>query len=138
MRHVDLVEYPKSMEALLSEMEAEELSVAPIFQKLLLRGFKAKISALQQGIPNPAVDSTETIIQWLLDRDKLQSLFALVGSWKPNLNNELIKLDNRFPLHQVTHILPSSKVLAEAWRQDPNCWWGQSAALHELLSESID
>ena len=138
LRHVALVEFPKSMEALLSEMETEELSVAPIIQKLLLRGFKNKIRSLQQNVPNPAVDSEDAIVQWLYDRDKLQSLFALVGSWKPSLNNELIKLDNRFPLHQISHILPSSKVLAEAWRQDPNCWWGQSAALHELLSETID
>jgi hypothetical protein len=63
-------------------------------------------------------------------------MYMVVGQWKPSLQEKLDIIDQRFALHKFSHILPSSRLLAEAWRQDPACWWGQNAALQELLSET--
>ena len=136
LRHVDILHHPLSLEQLLESHTPQNLSIPPMFQRLLEVEFEFQIDNMSKNIPNPFEASTEEVVQWFIERDKLQSLYMIVGQWKPSVNEALLKLDNRFPLHRFAHLLPSSKLLAEAWRQDPTCWWGQSAALHELLSES--
>ena len=136
LRHVDILHHPASLEQLLKIHAPQNLSVPPMFQRLLEVEFDFQINNMSKNIPDPFEAPTEDVVHWLIERDKLQSLYMIVGQWKPSVNEALLKLDNRFPLHRFAHLLPSSKLLAEAWRQDPTCWWGQSAALHELLSES--
>lgn len=136
LRHVDILHHEVSLEELLAIHKPKRLSVPPVFQRLLEIEFEFQIDRMTKNIPDPFETSTEETVDWLVERDKLHSLYMIVGQWKPAVNEALLKLDNRFPLHRFAHLLPSSKLLAEAWRQDPTCWWGQSAALHELLSES--
>lgn len=136
LRHVDILPHPASLEELLAIHTNQSLTIPPMFQRLLEVEFDVQIDRMRKRIPDPFEASIEEVVQWLVERDKLQSLYMVVGQWKPSVSEALLKLDNRFPLHRFAHLLPSSKLLAEAWRQDPTCWWGQSAALHELLSES--
>ena len=136
LRHVDILQHATSLEQLLATHQPEDLTIPPMFQRLLEVEFEFQIDNMSKTIPDPFEASTEQVVNWLIERDKLQSLYVIVGQWKPAVHDALLKLDNRFPLHRFAHLLPSSKLLAEAWRQDPTNWWGQSAALHELLSES--
>ena len=136
LRYVEVLHRPATLDELLSLQPPQTKPLPPVFQRLLASDFEVKVERLIQIIPDPFESTTEDVVSWLVERDKLQSLYIVVGQWKPAVHDSLLQLDNRFPLHQFSHILPSSKVLAEAWRQDPTCWWGQSAALHEILSES--
>ena len=136
LRYVDIIRSAMTMDELLAIHQTQTVTLPPIFQRLLESDFEFRVSRLMQSIPDPFEAVTEVVVEWLVERDKLQSLYIVVGQWKPAIHDDLLQLDNRFPLHHFSHLLPSSKLLAEAWRQDPTCWWGQSAALHELLSES--
>lgn len=136
LRYVEILHHAATLEELLAGHQPEDLTLPPIFKRLIESDFEFRVDQLTQNIPDPFEADTTTVVEWLIERDKLQSLYVIVGQWKPAVNDALLQLDNRFPLHRFSHLLPSSKLLAEAWRQDPTCWWGQSAALHELLSES--
>ena len=136
LRYVEVIHHAASLEELLTKHQPQSLTLPPIFQRLIESDFEFRVDHLGQRIPDPFEADTTTVVEWLIERDKLQSLYMIVGQWKPAVHEALLQLDNRFPLHRFSHLLPSSKLLAEAWRQDPTCWWGQSAALHELLSES--
>ena len=87
-------------------------------------------------MPTSISNDTNQIVEWLIQRDIAASLFTLVGQWKPIAIERLHHLDEIFPLHAFSYFLPESTLLAEAWFQDPSCWWGQGAALGVLLDKS--
>ena len=126
-----------SKEAFLSQvMQPSKVEDCPaIYMNVLNKLFEETYLTLEKSIPSNNVIDESTIVHWLMQRDELESLYYLVGQNSPDHQQQLIDLDQKFPTYAFAHILPDSEQLANAWFTDPSNWWGQSAAMGQLLSQ---
>ena len=131
-----------SMEAVLQKHMDKNTVLPKPFHRQVEAFFQTYIQRLTDSMPNEiTLDAKETEIalqQWLELRDKTESLYVVVGQWRPTLYEELKKIDGRYPLHLTSHILQNSRLLAESWMRNPLNWWGQSAALNSMLGEQVN
>lgn len=130
-----------SLEAVLKRHVDKNTIIPKPFHRQVEAFFQLYIQRLTDSMPNEITldgDETETALQqWLELRDKTESLYVVVGQWRPTLYEELKRIDGRYPLHLTSHILQDSRLLAESWMRNPLNWWGQSAALNSMLGEHI-
>ena len=130
-----------SMEAVLQKHTDKKTVLPKLFHRQVEAFFQIYIQRLTDSMPNEitlGAEETETALQeWLELRDKTESLYVVVGQWRPTLYEELKKIDGRYPLHLTSHILPNSRLLTESWMINPLNWWGQSAALNSMLGEQV-
>ena len=130
-----------SLESVLQKHVDKNTTIPKLFHRQVEAFFQVYIQRLTESMPNEITldgEGTETALkQWLELRDKTESLYVVVGQWKPTLYEKLKKIDGRYPLHLTSHILQDSRLLAESWMRNPLNWWGQSAALNSMLEEHI-
>jgi hypothetical protein len=124
-----------SLDTLLAEHTFHPPQVPAVYHRPLEQLFAKYTYELISTMPTSINIEKSSVVKWLLLRDKTESLYMVVGQWKPSLKENLFDIDSRFPSHLISHIIPDSRILSEAWKQDPMCWWGQGAFIHELLSE---
>ena len=86
----------RHLNELLATHQPEDLTFPPMFQRLLGSEFESKIDNMSKSIPDPFEASTDQVVNWLIERDKLQSLYMIVGQWKPAVHDAFLQLDNRF------------------------------------------
>ena len=131
-----------SLEAVLQKHEDKDTIIPKLYHRQVEAFFHIYIQRLIDSMPNEITldgEDTETaLLQWLELRDKAESLYVVVGQWRPTYYKELQNIDGRYPLHLTSHILQDSRLLAESWMRNPLNWWGQSAALNAILGEHID
>lgn len=106
-----------------------------IYTTILNTLFEKTYRTLENSIPSINVKDENAIISWLKQRDELESLYYLIGQNSPDYQQRIFELDQRFPTFAFAHILPDSEQLANAWFTDPSNWWGQSAAMGQLLNQ---
>lgn len=106
-----------------------------IYTTILKTLFEETYRTLENSIPSINVKDENAIINWLKQRDELESLYYLIGQQSPDYQQRIFELDQRFPTFAFAHILPDSEQLANAWFTDPSNWWGQSAAMGQLLNQ---
>ncbi len=123
------------LETLLADHVFQAPQIPAVYHRSLEQLFVKYTYELLSTMPTSIDIDESSVVEWLLLRDKTESLFMVVGQWKPSCKETLFDIDSRFPSHLISHILPSSRILSEAWKQDPMCWWGQGAFIHDLLSE---
>ena len=110
-------------------------SLPRVYQTILLEMFEHRYSELKTSIPKVTTADSDSVVQWLLLRDELQSIYYVVGDHCIDARSKVQRLDELFPSFGFSHILPNHTQLAAAWFADPSCWWGQSAALSQLIDD---
>lgn len=125
----DVVQSKESFLTQLTEISARN-DCLTIYRDVLKTLFDEAYRKLERSIPKTIVKDENVIIDWLKLRDELESLSFVIGN-----HQNIQTLDKSFPAFAFSHILPNSEQLAEAWFTDPSNWWGQTAALEQLLNQ---
>ena len=126
--------YEEQLQALL-DLKSSPPKISKYYQNAFESIFNAQVRTLEKNIPTERNLDAKAIEHWLIHRDQVESIFTIIGRWRPALREKLQQIDSQFPLHLISSILPNSRLLMEAWHQDPTCWWGQGAALHMCMLE---
>ena len=116
--------------------QSSQINIPVIYRTQIEQLFDEWYNILESTMPSSITNDSEQIVEWLINRDITASIFSVLGQWKPITKERLNHLDEIFPLHVFSYLLPESQLLAEAWFQDPSSWWGQGAALSKLLDQS--